>query len=339
MKYYIYQTTNLKNGKIYIGYHASENIENDSYLGSGKLLRKAIKKHGKENFIREILFEYNTSEEAFAKELEIVNEEFVEREDTYNIWPGGVGGSLPGDKSPFFGKKHTDESKRKMSENNYMKGKHHTEETKEKLSKAHSGKILSDETKEKLSKNSYMKGKHHNEETKEKLRLANVGQKRSAEARKLMSENSGNKGKPKSEEFKKHLSEKLTGQPHPWNLEINRNPEKIKKTVEKKLGVKLSEEHCKSISEGRKGKTTGKDNYKYIGDYITPYGIFSSSSIAAKALGLFSNTIYKRCVFSHNKISDQAIKGEKNKDLIPYHGKTYREAGWWFEPKNKENTI
>jgi hypothetical protein len=45
MKYYIYQTTNLKNGKIYIGYHASENMEKDSYLGSGYILNRAIKAH------------------------------------------------------------------------------------------------------------------------------------------------------------------------------------------------------------------------------------------------------------------------------------------------------
>ena len=36
--YYLYKTTNLINGKYYIGVHYSQNIQNDSYLGSGKAL-------------------------------------------------------------------------------------------------------------------------------------------------------------------------------------------------------------------------------------------------------------------------------------------------------------
>jgi group I intron endonuclease len=46
--YYIYKTTNNINGKVYIGQRVtSNNIENDDYLGSGKLLLKAIAKYGK----------------------------------------------------------------------------------------------------------------------------------------------------------------------------------------------------------------------------------------------------------------------------------------------------
>lgn len=52
-EYYIYLTTNLIDGKKYIGQHHGE--LNDSYLGSGVLLVKAVKKYGPENFAREIL--------------------------------------------------------------------------------------------------------------------------------------------------------------------------------------------------------------------------------------------------------------------------------------------
>lgn len=43
MHYIIYETTNNKNGKKYIGCHVTDNL-NDEYLGSGKYLKIAIKK-------------------------------------------------------------------------------------------------------------------------------------------------------------------------------------------------------------------------------------------------------------------------------------------------------
>jgi hypothetical protein len=90
-KFYIYKTTNLINNKIYIGYHVSDDIQNDNYLGSGDKLKLAIKKYGKHNFSREILFEFNSFEEMISKEKEIVNEEFLKRDDVYNVVRGGGG--------------------------------------------------------------------------------------------------------------------------------------------------------------------------------------------------------------------------------------------------------
>jgi len=91
MKYYtIYQTTNLINNKIYIGLHITEDI-NDKYLGSGIFLKKAIKKYGKENFKKEVLFVFDNQKDMIKKEIEIVNEKFILREDTYNMTKGGYG--------------------------------------------------------------------------------------------------------------------------------------------------------------------------------------------------------------------------------------------------------
>lgn len=89
--YLIYQTTNLVNGKIYIGKHETTDIE-DNYFGSGNLIRAAIKKYGLENFVKTILFELQNEEEMNLLEKMVVTEEFCKREDVYNIKVGGEGG-------------------------------------------------------------------------------------------------------------------------------------------------------------------------------------------------------------------------------------------------------
>jgi len=88
---YLYQITNHINGKIYVGVHVTDDI-NDGYMGSGKILNAAIQKHGIENFTKTILEFFETSNDMFQKEEEIVNEAFVQRSDTYNIKIGGKGG-------------------------------------------------------------------------------------------------------------------------------------------------------------------------------------------------------------------------------------------------------
>ena len=50
-KMIIYKTTNLINGKIYIGRATGIRVKNN-YFGSGKLLKRAIIKYGQENFRR-----------------------------------------------------------------------------------------------------------------------------------------------------------------------------------------------------------------------------------------------------------------------------------------------
>lgn len=123
IKHTVYKTTNLINGKIYIGVH-KQTCEKDWYLGSGKTLHKAIKKYGRGCFTKETLFEFASSEEAYAKEAELVDKNFVERSDTYNIVLGGGGAN---------GTKRTDEHKQAIR--NSKLGIPRSEETKLKVSK------------------------------------------------------------------------------------------------------------------------------------------------------------------------------------------------------------
>jgi hypothetical protein len=88
MKYIIYLIRNRVNGKIYIGAHKTENI-NDGYMGSGVAVKKAIKKYGKDSFEKRILLECSSEESMYEKEAELVTEDFIRKPEVYNNSIGG----------------------------------------------------------------------------------------------------------------------------------------------------------------------------------------------------------------------------------------------------------
>lgn len=152
MKHIIYKITNLVNNKIYVGAHSTEDI-NDSYMGSGIAVKKAQKKYGMNNFVKEILHVFDTREEMYEKEREIVNLEFINRPDTYNAGIGGKGAPMS-----LIG--WSDEQRKKISENTAKAMR--TPELREKMRQSRLGKPQSEESNRKRSetlKAKYMNGR------------------------------------------------------------------------------------------------------------------------------------------------------------------------------------
>ncbi len=91
--HYIYRITRLdESGRYYIGMHSTDDLE-DGYLGSGQILWRSIKKHGKEKHIKEILEFLPTRDLLKLREKELITKELVDDKLCMNLVPGGGGGS------------------------------------------------------------------------------------------------------------------------------------------------------------------------------------------------------------------------------------------------------
>lgn len=213
-KIIVYLTTNKISGKKYIGSHEIIS-SNDNYLGSGKLILKALKKYGADNFERKILGECSSKKEAYLLEEKYISQYNTLSPYGYNISPKGghraknslsnetkkkISQSISGENHPNFGKP------------SWMKGKKHSEESKLKMSKSKKGKAT------------WNKGIKMKEESKEKLRMSlsgelhpNFGKHLSDETKKKIGK--AHKGKKVSNETKKKMSDSHKGQ-IPWNKGI-----------------------------------------------------------------------------------------------------------------------
>lgn len=90
MYYTIYKVTNLINEKVYIGKHKTTNLD-DNYLGSGTLILRAIRKYGEENFRKEILYIFDNEKDMNDCEKSLVDNNFINSDNTYNLTCGGHG--------------------------------------------------------------------------------------------------------------------------------------------------------------------------------------------------------------------------------------------------------
>lgn len=186
--YIVYETTNLLNGKTYIGVHRSNHLEDD-YLGSGTHLKRSIRKYGKHNFSRKTLFIFDNEKDMLDKEIELVDCNCVTDAMTYNKTAGGRGSfshiDTSGDKNPMKnpevaykvsmslkGRTFSDEHRLNLSlahigDRNHLYGKKRDPLIGIKISEALKGKKASEETKKKQSE-AHRNRKPDSEETRKK---------------------------------------------------------------------------------------------------------------------------------------------------------------------------
>lgn len=187
MYYYVYKTTNIINGKFYIGVHKHKSPHDKAYIGSGITLKHAIQKYGIENFHNEVIAYHETHEDAYKHEAQIVTDELVNADDCYNMIRGGKGGGLT---KPFLSEEQLALMRRPKSES-----------TKKKISETLMGKCYITEDglrriSEKSKGNQYAKGNSHklSDKTKANMSKARMGIQYSEVTLQRMSENRKGKG-------------------------------------------------------------------------------------------------------------------------------------------------
>ena len=143
---YVYKITCKITGEYYFG--SSFNAKRDWYWGGGSKIRERIAQYGKENFIKEILGEFDDRVEANKKENQYI-EKFRHDEKCLNQMLNRHFGSYgeyscAKNSDAQRGKTLSEETRSKLSaafsgEKNPMYGKTLSEETRAKIGAAHLG--------------------------------------------------------------------------------------------------------------------------------------------------------------------------------------------------------
>jgi len=286
-QYAIYQTTNLKNDKIYVGFHTIPesgikedyqgigSIFKDGYLGSGKILKAAVAKYGPESFSQEILEVFDNKEEAEAYERYIVDEEFTLDDMTYNIAIGGNLCVLAGENRSYY----TGHLPKVLCIETGVEYKGYKEVC-DHFGFENSPEFTFSETPSKCIRMfiyrlcyegkikllSMMDNDAAIARYTRYLDWVNTSDERKIAFAKMISERFSNR-----KQSKEHVEKRISGNKkwkdenpelHALRMEkINKNPEKIAKTAAKHRGMKRSPEACKNISESKIGavsSTKGK---------------------------------------------------------------------------------
>jgi hypothetical protein len=144
--HYIYKTTCVITNKYYIGMHSAVKL-NDGYLGSGKIIRRSIRKYGKDSHILEILEFCETREVLPKRESEIVNAELLKDPLCINLRLGGAGNAGGHMTTGWTMPPMTEEHRRNLTIARNKRAPY-SEETKKQMSESHKKLIRTDEHKE-----------------------------------------------------------------------------------------------------------------------------------------------------------------------------------------------
>lgn len=212
---YFYKITNLINGKYYYGIHSTNNL-NDGYMGSGIALRKAYKKYGMENFIKEIIINYATRKEVIDHEIKVVTIELIKLDECYNNRIGG---------SHEYNTPISEETRKKISEIN--KGRVHSEESKLKMSLSQKERLKNNPQLAIDFGNRNKGGKYITEESRRKMSESRKKYKQTKETRIKATNSRKNNGKPyHSDATKQKMSD------NSWLKKLKGTPEMSKKMSE-----------------------------------------------------------------------------------------------------------
>lgn len=161
---YTYRITNLVTKEFYVGVRSCDcEIEDDKYMGSSSTWTKIYIKEHKSDLKKEILGTFETRKLANKAEVELlksVQNDPLCINQYFDYTPDLTGTKqtpewiekrkLFGERNGMFGKHHTEDAKKRISEK--LKGREFTEEHKRKIGEALKGRVYSEETLKRMSK-------------------------------------------------------------------------------------------------------------------------------------------------------------------------------------------
>jgi group I intron endonuclease len=277
----IYKTTNLVNGKIYIG---QDKYNNPAYLGSGKILQHAFQKYGIGNFNKEILEECESLEKLNVKEKYWISYyKSTDRKIGYNIALGGNGGDTVSNhpNKDEIGQNHSEW----MKEHNPTKGRKKTEDEIERWKSSYVGKYLGENNPNFGSKRTEFSKDKMSEARKQwwynltDIELENIG-------KKISEANIGKPGNSWTEEQKKNHSDWMK-QNNP--MKGKTHTVEVKKRISEANKKPKSEETKRKLSEANKGKKPGNMVKVEVDDII-----YESLTDASTNTGINLSTLRNR---------------------------------------------
>ena len=255
--YKVYKLRNMQNNMLYFGYTGADTTldRQKELYRHNKELHSDMLKYGLESFDKEDLLYTDDLKEALEYESKMIIE-------NNTLWPNGynhvvaarfkrqselhhkrLSQSVSGQNNPMYGRKQTEDAKRKISEAN--RGRQWNEEQRRAHSERLRGRVFSQEHKDNLSKSNKLAWS--NEDLRKALSDKLKGKEFSKEH--CMNISKAKKGKKISDEHKKHISEGIKG---------------IKRTEEQKKNYSKSASNRIWFTNGTVNKSSDINNTEKI---------------------------------------------------------------------------